>query len=499
MPDIAEQQAHRLPTQSRHSVVSIMIDKTTEIVEYNRQKQENLSIMIDKDASIWYYFRGKVTDVNHEVLKQVVLDQHEVIRNARIIPRNMYTFEPSADYILTGLRRAGKSTMLYHLIRQMTEANVLWEQIIYINFEDERLVGFTTADFNDIVAIQSEMSNLPGHFFFDEIQNIPGWEKFARRMADFKEHVCITGSNAKMLSREIETTLGGRYLTKQIRPYSFSEYLTARDIAHTEKDRTATKSKAKIVSALDVFLREGGLPESLQYLNKREYISSVFQKVLQGDIISRRGIRNEYAMKMLIKKIAETVKDEMSYSKLHGALTGIGVKISKDSVIDYLQFAEEAYLLFPVRNWFSKFSDRESTPKYYLSDNGILGLFLNNKEGILLENLTAVELNREFGEDVYYLKSEKAGIDVDFYLPESGAAIQVCVDLNDQTAGREIGNLVRLAKNMREVRRLIVVTRDPKQKVQTIDGRCIEIIPAEQFYLSLHELQGTDRRQIITG
>lgn len=422
--------------------------------------------------------------MNHEVLKQVILDQHEVIRNAKIIPRELYTFESSADYILTGLRRAGKSTMFHHMIRQMTEKGVQWEQIICINFEDERLVGFSTADFNDIVAVQSEMSNLPGHFFLDEIQNIPGWEKFARRMADSKEHVCITGSNAKMLSREIETTLGGRYLTKQIRPYCFSEYLTARNIAHTEKERTATKSRARIVNALDAYLREGGLPESLQYVNKREYISSVYQKVLQGDIISRHGIRNEYAMKMLIKKIAETVKDEISYSKLHGVLNGIGVKISKDSVIDYLQFAEEAYLLFPVRNWFSKFSERESTPKYYLSDNGILGLFLTNKEGILLENLTAVELNRRFGEDVYYLKSEKTGIDVDFYLPEQGTAIQVCLDLNDQTSGREIGNLIRLAKNMKEIRRLIVVTRDPEQKVQTTDGCNVEIIPAEQFFLS---------------
>ena len=131
-------------------------------------------------------------------------------------------------------------------------------------------------------------------------------------MADSKEHVCITGSNAKMLSREFETTLGGRYLTKQVWPYSFPEYLTARNIPHAEKDRTSTKFRAKIVSALNEFIREGGLPESLQYINKREYNSSVFQKVLLGDIITRHGIRNEYAAKMLIKKIAETVKDEMS-------------------------------------------------------------------------------------------------------------------------------------------------------------------------------------------
>ena len=429
-------------------------------------------------------------EMNHDVLKQVIQDQHEIIRNAEIVPRNLYTFDPHANYVLSGLRRSGKSTLLYHRVQQMVKEGVRWEQIIYINFEDERLVGFTTADLNDIVAVQNEMSDLPGYFFFDEIQNVPSWEKFARRMADAKEHVCITGSNAKMLSREIETTLGGRYLTKQVRPYSFQEYLTARNIAHAENDRTGTKPRARIVSALDDFLREGGLPESLQYINKREYNSSVFQKVLLGDIITRHGIRNEYAAKMLIKKIAETVKDEMSYSRLHGALTGIGVKISKDSVIDYLQYAEEAYLLFPIKNWFFKFSDRESTPKYYMSDNGLLNLFLTNHEGILLENLTATELNRLFGEEVYYLKSEKTGIDVDFYLPEHGMAIQVCTDLNNVASDREIGNLIRLAKNMKDIQRLVVVSRDPEKKILTTDNCRIEILPAEQFYLSLHQFAG---------
>ena len=429
-------------------------------------------------------------EMNHDVLKQVIQDQHEIIRNAEIVPRNLYTFDPHANYVLSGLRRSGKSTLLYHRVQQMVKEGVRWEQIIYINFEDERLVGFTTADLNDIVAVQNEMSDLPGYFFFDEIQNVPSWEKFARRMADAKEHVCITGSNAKMLSREIETTLGGRYLTKQVRPYSFQEYLTARNIAHAENERTGTKPRARIVSALDDFLREGGLPESLQYINKREYNSSVFQKVLLGDIITRHGIRNEYAAKMLIKKIAETVKDEMSYSRLHGALTGIGVKISKDSVIDYLQYAEEAYLLFPIKNWFFKFSDRESTPKYYMSDNGLLNLFLTNHEGILLENLTATELNRLFGEEVYYLKSEKTGIDVDFYLPEHGMAIQVCTDLNNVASDREIGNLIRLAKNMKDIQRLVVVSRDPEKKILTTDNCRIEILPAEQFYLSLHQFAG---------
>ncbi len=421
--------------------------------------------------------------MNHDVLKQVILDQHEIIRSAEIVPRD-YPFEPHANYVLTGLRRAGKSTLLYHLVRQLIADGVRWEQIIYINFEDERLSGFSAVDLNDIVAVQSEMSSLRGHFFFDEIQNVPGWEKYARRMADAKEHVCITGSNAKMLSREIESILGGRYISRQIRPYSLSEYLEARAVPHSEKEQTATKPRGRIAAAFNDYLHDGGLPESLRYTFKREYISSVYQKVLLGDIITRNGIRNDAAMKMLIRKIAESVKDEMSYSRLHGALNGIGIKISKDSVIEYLQHAEEAYLLFPVKNFFYKFSERESTPKYYLSDNGILNLFLTNKEGLLLENLIATALNRRFEENVYYLKSDKTGIDVDFYLPETGTAIQVCTELNDQSSDREINSLVRLAHSMQDLNRLLVITKGTEQKILNADGVSIEILPADRFCLS---------------
>lgn len=144
--------------------------------------------------------------MNHALLKSVIYDQHEFIRDFQIVPRN-YEFEENGNYVLVGLRRAGKSTLLYKIVLDLVASGVGWEQIIYINFEDERLSEFTVADFNDILSVQSELSNKKGYFFLDEVQNITGWEKFARRMADAKEHIYITGSNAKMLSREIETTM----------------------------------------------------------------------------------------------------------------------------------------------------------------------------------------------------------------------------------------------------------------------------------------------------
>ena len=121
--------------------------------------------------------------MNHTLLKSVIYDQHEFIRNFQIVPRN-YEFEENGNYVLVGLRRAGKSTLLYKIVLDLVASGVDWDQIIYINFEDERLSEFTVADFNDILSVQSELSDKKGYFFLDEVQNIDGWEKFARRMAD---------------------------------------------------------------------------------------------------------------------------------------------------------------------------------------------------------------------------------------------------------------------------------------------------------------------------
>ena len=163
--------------------------------------------------------------MNHNILKQVIFDQIEIIQSAEIIERD-YDFDKNINYILVGLRRAGKTTLLYKIARELVEAGCDWSQIIYVNFEDDRLLGFSKDDFNDIVETAYELTDANEiYYFFDEIQIIDGWEHFARRMADQKKHVYITGSNAKMLSSEMEKALGGRYLSKMIMPFSLSESL----------------------------------------------------------------------------------------------------------------------------------------------------------------------------------------------------------------------------------------------------------------------------------
>ncbi len=419
--------------------------------------------------------------MQHDLLKRIILEQHEVIRRTEIIPRTT-VLSTEINQVLTGIRRAGKSTLLYRLVQQLVAKGIDWNRIIYINFEDERLAEMTAADLNDILAVQSEMSDQKGYFFFDEIQNVPGWEKFARRMADRHESVQITGSNAKMLSREIQSTLGGRYLEIQVWPYSFEEYLSAIGTPHGETELIETVAHGRVRARCNTYLEEGGFPESLRYLSKRDYISGVYQKILLGDIVVRNELRNSNAVALLIKKIAETVMHDVSYAKLYGSLKAIGIKISKDSVIDYVSCIEDSFLLFKIYNHFSSFSERESTPKYYFADNGLLNLFLSDKRSALLENAVAIWLKQHYGDEVCYIKSAVTGLDIDFYIPSEHTAIQVCLQLNDQSSDREIDNLIKASACLPDLNRLIIVSYDEAALKHPEHSR-VEVLPIDVFML----------------
>lgn len=419
--------------------------------------------------------------MNHEILKSVIFDQHEIIRNASIVPRR-YSFDPQANYVLTGLRRAGKSTLLYKIVRDLVKSGVELSRIVYINFEDERLAEFSISDFNDILAVQSELSAQSGFFFFDEIQNVSGWEKFARRLADANERVWITGSNANMLSSQIATTLGGRYFIKHVTPYRFDEYLDATGVPHDAEALYTTKGRGAIAGAFDVFYQRGGFPESLRYTSAREYVENVYQKILLGDVAARNGVRNPDVLRVLMKKVAETVCNETSVTALHGMMNALGYKVSKNTLMDYLAMTRESYLLFEVKNAVAKFVEREGNPKRYFSDNGLLSLFLIGKETALLENEVAVAMRDAFGERLYYLKSPKNGIDVDFYVPDEGLAMQVAYSLSESAKPREVNNLVRLANVDKSIRRLLILTKEEEEEIADGDVR-IEVKPVWKFLL----------------
>ena len=416
--------------------------------------------------------------MKNDILKQIIFDQHDVIKEANIIDRD-YTFEENGNYVLIGLRRSGKTTLLHKRVKDLISKGVDWKQIIYINFDDERLLGFKASDFEDILLTAEEITDKKKYYYFDEIQNIDGWEKFAIRLANAGYKVDLTGSNAKRLSREVSAKLGGRYLTKTVYPYTFDEYLRAKGI---DKDASlSTKSRGRIREALDSYYRFGGFPESLRFMNKRDYVSNIYEKILLGDIIVRNELRNENGRRILRKTIAETVTSDVSYTSLYHTLKTIGFSLSKDTIIDYCSYAIKSFLLFSLKNYYASFVDKESNPKFYFSDNGILSLFLPKDDTALLENRVAITLKERFKDGLYYLKSSKTKLDIDFLVPERGIAVQACYSLkNRETAERETGQLLRLNEKEQNRYQLYIVTKEEHQDIR-IKGQKIKVISLLEF------------------
>ena len=421
--------------------------------------------------------------MDHKIIKTVIYDRHEVIKNINLIDRD-YSFDLNVNYVLTGLRRAGKTMMLYSIVQQLIKNGVEWNQIIYINFEDERLAEFNINDFNDIVEVKNEITENKAYYFFDEIQNIDGWELFARRLADEKEFVYITGSNSKMLSREISNQLGARYIPLQINTLSFDEYLNSFNVGHDEKDLYTSSLKGRLIRYFDDYYHFGGFPETLNINVKREYVSNIYNKIMIGDIATRNSIRNENALKLLVKKIAETVTDSVSYTRLYNILKQIGISsISKDTIIDYISYCKDAFLLFDIKNYFASFVEKESNPKYYFNDNGILNLFLIDKDPVLLENVVALFLYNRYDE-LYYLKSDEYNVDIDFYIPDNNSAVQVSYSLSVEARNREINNLINFEKSNGKCRKIIVTYQE--EEIIEEDDYSIEVIPAYKFILGCY-------------
>lgn len=418
--------------------------------------------------------------MDKELLKSVIADNQAEIPRHQVIPRD-FSFEDFGNYVFVGIRRAGKSYLLYQRIQQLLANGTGWDEILYINFEDERLEGMGKENLNLLLETHIEMYGKRPTLFLDEIQNVEGWEKFARRLADAKYRVYITGSNAKMLSSEIQTTLGGRYININVYPYSFTEYLAANQVSITPAMLYATQSRATVLRHFDSYFHFGGFPEGAKLKAKRDYLTSVYQKIYLGDIATRHAVANTFALRILFKKLAESVKQPVSFSRLANIISSTGAKVGKATVINYIEYAKDAWLITPVQNIADKLVEKETTPKYYFTDNGILSIFLLDAETSLLENLVAVTLLRKYGrEDAVFFYNKN--IEVDFYIPDKETAIQVCYSLsNAETFERETKALVSLCKVL-PCKELAVITRNEEKTVE-LDGKKIAVIPVWKWLL----------------
>lgn len=419
--------------------------------------------------------------MNIETLKSIIVEGQEMLPRIELVTR-IFEFEQNARYVFVGVRQSGKSYLLYQRALQLIAKGTDVRRMLFINFDDERLIGMKADMLDMILQAYKSMFDITPILFLDEIQNVEGWDHFVRRLANHKYQVYVTGSNAKMLSREIATTLGGRYIEQRIFPYSFKEYLKANGI-DSDGMWQYGETKNRVERLLNDYFLWGGFPGSLLYVNKRRWLNELYEKIILGDILQRNGIKNEMAMRLAIKRLAENIKTPTSYNRLANMVKATGISTNASSVMDYVRMCREACLIFSLDNYASKFVEKETVKKHYFVDNGLLHVFLSDSKTSLLENLCALTLYRnsfnDNGEQVYYYNKE---VEIDFYLPERKHAVQASFSLADSdTETREIRALMKFHK-LYGLELAEIVTYSEEREIFT-DGLSIQVIPLSKWLL----------------
>ena len=417
--------------------------------------------------------------MERELLKHIIVENRELIQDLPLNERP-FVFEQKGNYVFVGVRQAGKSYLLYQRMQQLLKQGYVTEQMIYLNFDDERIVGMQSEELDIILQAGKSMTEKDLVLFLDEIQNIKGWENFARRLANQKYNVYITGSNAKMLSSEIATTLGGRYFLQNVWPYSFKEYLSAKSISSDGNSWQYGNNLTKIIREFNTFFYYGGFPELVDISDKRAWLTGIYNKIFLSDVIVRNSIRNEQALRMTVRRLAYGVGQSSSFNRISNLVKSSGIKTNVASILNYVQYLKESNLIFGLDNFVSKFVEKETIKKYYFVDNGLLNLFLTNPETALLENLCAVHLYKIHKEQVYFYNKD---FEVDFYVPDESRAIQVCYNLNNEvTLRREIQALEKLDA-IYSLNELYIITYDTEKTILLNNGKSVSVVPVWKWIL----------------
>ena len=401
--------------------------------------------------------------ITKETLKEVILLQREALNKSETgTPReeeNEVTILDSFALIITGVRRCGKSTFLNQLIKKQKKA-------YYLNLEDPRLEGFDLTDFNKIEVIMKELYGEGGIYFFDEIQNIPKWEKFVRYIIDKKEKVVITGSNASLLSREMGTKLTGRYIQIEMFPFSFKEYLSM-------------KKSNDSLNSFKEYLYKGGFPEFLKKENPT-ILNRLLSDIVMKDIAVRFNIKNTNILNKIAVFLISNVGKEFSYNSIKKMFD---IK-SVQSVIDYVSFFEDAYLIFSVPRFSYSFKQQQVNPKKaYSIDNGFSNInsaSFSKDNGKMLENLAFLALRRKY-KDIFYFQEKK---ECDFVIKEKEKitqAIQICFDFNEETKDREINGLLEALKEFK-LKHGLILTYNQEDEFK-IEDKIIKVIPVWKWLL----------------
>jgi len=422
-----------------------------------------------------------------EIIKSLIREFH-----FRVLPQ--YTpreiiipLEVDKIVTLIGARRSGKTYLLYQLIDRLLQKTDK-KSLIFINFEDERL-DFDTREADLILQAYQELypsRDLAScYFFFDEIQNLPGWEKFVRRLYEtVSHHIFLTGSNARMLSSEISTSLRGRSISYEIFPLSFREYLAFREIP---VDFYIPEIKAAIYNALESYLEFGGFPELVSVAEedvKYRILQEYFEVMLFRDLVERYEIKNLIALKFFLKRLFSSATKQVSIHRIYNDLKSAGIRIGKNSLYDYLEQAEAIFLVQTLKKYSPKLSVQEfGERKIFIIDNGLLNSVVFNfsaDRGKAMEQVIFWELRRR-GEQFFFFKN---GYECDFVtVSKTGGitdVIQVCSDLSDpRTLAREMKGIKMVCKKF-GVFRGTIITYDQQDKIEE-DGITINFIPLPVF------------------
>jgi len=417
-----------------------------------------------------------ILEAQHTDLPEVISRQIEVPVDAPLI------------ISLVGSRRSGKTFLLYDLIRTLRNGGLGKEKIVFINFEDERL-RFDHTNLDLIIQAYNELypdtDFRDVYLFFDEIQNVDGWEKFVRRVYDTKtRHIFITGSNSRFLSTEIATELRGRTLSYTVYPLSFSEYL---DFKGIPKKLSPQKNKSAIIHHAEKFIQDGGFPEmvSLKHEIRVKLLQEYFNVMIFRDIVERYEVSNIDVLRFFIKKLFAGVTKTFSVNKVYNDLRSMGLKVSNMYLYEYFNYCNDAFLCRSINKFdHSEIKQAKSDKKSYVIDTGLLSAVefsMSGNKGKLLENMVFLEFLKA-GKEVFYFKGQH---ECDFIVKEGNSWLPFQVSWNmddDTTRERELRGLAEACDYL-GVNHGTILCFDHKEEI-THQKKKISVHPVYSYFLN---------------
>ncbi|MEA3497307.1 MAG: ATP-binding protein [Bacteroidota bacterium] len=413
------------------------------------------------------------------LLSRIIIENQELIKKKKVLLRNFNIPDIGSINVLTGIRRCGKTYVLYENAKKYNQ-----DMVLFIDFEDERLVRLNLLDNYDII-LDSYKKIYPDKkpiIFFDEVQNLKNWHLYIKRLHVAGYKIFVTGSNAYLLSKDIATFLKGRSIETNIHPFSFKEFLKVK--SKDFKNRDFYVKVPEILNLFDEYLVYGAFPEVINtnIYDKRKVIKNIYNLLFYRDIIVRFN-KNEYLMKLVVSKISENITKEFSISNLAKKIISL-YRTSVPTVTEYFNVLPEPFLTESIYQFRKSFVQRESKRKTYFIDNSFI--LINEVEiskGKFLENLVFNILNRQYDE-IFYYKTHN-NLEVDFYINLEGdkKLIQVSYSMsNYDTKTREVKALKKAMTEL-QLNKSYIFTYNEEDIIETDSGK-IEVIPVWKYLLS---------------